>query len=245
MSTKIESLPPLSVSCLAEYVTRGGRSPESILRPYKFRDGGEGRARIVFRPPVVAVIRKYYKLGGDSKVFESAMADWQRRAAATDKKSLRAKLHSNIIALNSFRHRYKDKDFKVLPIHKINCKIEGVTFTASPDLWVEIKGRQFLIKIAFGKRKRSYADVVLAVMRRAALIHGYRIRQHNAVYLNVLTGEEMVGRFAYRRLVLTLAAAAREIAEIWPKVTQLDMLVPLVGKGAGSAAHTSGGPSSA
>jgi hypothetical protein len=217
-----EGIPPLPVSCLAEYVTRGGRSPESILRPYKFRDRGEGLARIVFRPPVVNVIRKYYKLDSNSGVFDSAIADWQKKADATDKRSLRAKLHSNIVALNSFRRHYQDRDFKVLPIHRISCQVGPLVFTALPDLWVKVKDREILIKIGFGKKNRSYVDIVLAVMRRAALVHGHRIRQHNAVYLNVRTGEELAGRFAYRRVALTLAGAAREIAETWPKVARLE-----------------------
>jgi hypothetical protein len=236
-----EGIPPLPVSCLAEYVTRGGRSPESILRPYKFRDRGEGLARIVFRPPVVTVIRNYYKLNSNSEVFDSAIADWQKRADATDKKSLRAKLHSNVIALNLFRRHYQDKDFTVLPLHRISCQIGPVVFTALPDLWVKVKDRELLIKIGFGKKNRSYVDIVLLVMRRAALIHGHRIRQHDAVYLNVRTGEELVGRFAYKLHALTLATAASEIAEVWPRVAQLGTLIPLAGKGAGAVAHTSGG----
>jgi hypothetical protein len=74
-------------------------------------------------------------------------------------------------------------------------------------------------------------------MRRAALTHHHRIRPHDAVFLNVLTGEELVSRFTYRELVLSLTAAAREIAGIWPKVTQLEAPVPPLGRGTGSPAH--------
>jgi hypothetical protein len=235
-----ELIPQLPVSCLAEYVTRGGRSPESILRPYKFRERGEGHVRIVFHPPVVAVIRKYYSQGRDPNILEAAIADWQKRSCTTDKKSLRGKLHSNIIALNSFRQHYEHKNFKVLPIRRISCPIGPLTFTASPDLWVEVEGKQFLIKIGFGRKKRSYADVILAVMRRAALIHGHRIRQHNAVYLNVMTGEEFVGRFGYKRIALTLERAASEIAQAWPRVSQVDVPTALVREGPGFTAHRSG-----
>jgi hypothetical protein len=243
MVEKSEVVPQLPVSCLAEYVTKGGRSPQSVLRPYKFRDDGEGRARIVFHPPVIAVIRKYYKLGRDPEVFESAAAKWQKRACETDKKGLRAKLNSNIVALNLFRRRYEHKDFKLMPIPRINCQIGQLIFTASPDLWVEVEGRHFLIKIGFGKKTRSYADIVLAVMRRAALTHGHRIPQHGAVYLNVLTGEEQIGRFSYKSVVQTLEAAAREIAETWPKVTQFDTVSILHATGTKSAAHVRGGHS--
>jgi len=237
MTKEGEGIPQLPVSCLAEYVSKGGRSPESVLRPYKFRASGEGLARIVFHPPVVTIIRKHYKLNRDSKVFDSARADWQKRADATEKKGQRAKLHSNIAALDLFRLQYKDRDFEVLPIHRISCRIGEIIFTAPPDLWVKENGQEHLIKIGFGKKKRSYIDALLVVMRRAALTHHHRIRPHNAVYLNVLTGEELVSRFSYRELVLTLTAAAREIAEIWPKVRQLEAPTLLLGKSTGAPAH--------
>jgi hypothetical protein len=153
---------------LAEYVSKGGRSPESVLRPYKFRTNGEGLARIVFHPPVVAVIRKHYKLNRDPEVFESARVDWRKRADATEKKGQRAKLHSNIAALDLFRLRYKDRDFEVLPVHRISYRIGEIIFTAPPDLWVRENGQEHLIKIGFGKKSRSYIDVLLVVMRRAA-----------------------------------------------------------------------------
>jgi hypothetical protein len=46
-----------------------------------------------------------------------------------------------------------------------------------------------------------------------------------------------VSRFSYRELVLTLTAAAREIAETWPKVRQLEAPVLPLGKSTGSVAH--------
>jgi len=232
MTEKSGAILQLPVSCLAEYATRGGRSPESVLRPYKFRGAGEGIARILFRPPVVAIIRRYFKLNRDAKVFENALADWHVRADATAKKGQRSKLQSNISALTLFRLQYARREFEILPAHKISYQIGQIVFTASPDLWVRENGQEHLIKIGFGKRSRSYIDILLAVMRRAALAHRHRIRPRNAVYLSVLTGEELVSRFAYRDLALTLAAAASEIVKAWPKVTQLGA-VSRIGSGAG------------
>ena len=72
--------PQLPMSCLAAFVAKGDGSPESILRPYKFRESGEGRARIICHPPAIALIRKFYRLGKDAKVFESATTEWRRKA---------------------------------------------------------------------------------------------------------------------------------------------------------------------
>src|SRR5579862_1033479 len=153
MTVRSGAVPPLSVSCLAEYITRGGRSPESVLRPYKFKDLGEGRARIVFHPPVLTVIRRFYKSNKDTRVIDTAIAAWESKAGKTDKKSVRSKLHSNIKGLRLFLTRYGNKEFEILPSRKISYLIEQLIFTASPDLWVKANGRELLIKVGFGDRK--------------------------------------------------------------------------------------------
>jgi hypothetical protein len=227
---KSEAVPPLSVSCLAEYVTRGSRSPESVLRPYKFKDLGEGRARIVFHPPVLTVIRRFYKSNKDVQVIDAAIAAWESKADKTEKRSVRSKLRSNIKGLRLFLTRYGSKELEILPSRKISCLIEQLVFTASPDLWVKANGRELLIKVGFGKKGRSHIDIVLAVMRRAALMSGYRVRQHEALYLNLRTGEEMFPRFAYKQIAVTLSSAARQIARIWPTVTASAAPAPSLSK---------------
>lgn len=140
----------LPVSCLAEYVTKGGRSPESVLRPYKFRTRGEGRARIIFHPAVLNAIRRYFKLNKDPGILEAAIVDWHKKANTTAKKCVRARHISNISALNLFRLHYADMDFEILSVRRITCRIEQLVITAQPDLWVKRNGREHLIKIGFG-----------------------------------------------------------------------------------------------
>jgi hypothetical protein len=215
-----EVIPQLPVSCLAAFVAKGGRSPESILRPYKFRENAEGRARIICHPPAIALIRRFYKLGKDVMVLDSATAEWRRKVCATDNRSVHARLLSNIVAIDSFRVHLADRDFEILPIHRISCQVGPLVFAASPDLWVKENGEERLIRIGFGKKDRSYIDTLLIIMRRAAIIRGHNILPQNAVYLHASTGQELVSRFSYGGMVLTLTAAAREIAETWPKVTR-------------------------
>jgi len=215
-----EVITQLPMSCLAAFVAKAGRSPESILRPYKFREVGEGHARIICHPPATVLIRKFYKLGKDFKILDSATAEWRRKANSTENKSVHARLLSNIAAIDAFRVHFAGRDFEVLPVHRISCQIGQLVFAASPDLWVRENGEERLIKIGFGTKKRSYVDTLLIVMRRAATLHQHIILPQNAVYLHVQTGQELVSRFSYEGMVLTLTAAAREIVETWPKVTQ-------------------------
>lgn len=218
--TKVEVIPNLPVSCLAEYITRGSRSPESVLRPYKFREMGEGQARIVFRPPVLTVIRRFFKSGRRVEVLQEAITEWEKRAEATNKKAVRSRHRSNIAGLQSFWHRFGDREFDLMPIKKISCRIEQIVFNATPDLWARFRGGEMLIKLAFGRRRRSYAEVVVLIMRRAALLQGHKIRKRNAIYLNVLSGEQVTASFTFKQAALTLSNAAREIAKVWPTVAK-------------------------
>lgn len=215
----LEVVSNLPASCLAEFITRGRRSPESVLRPYKFRELGEGQARIVFRPPVVTAIRRFFKSGRKVEVIRNAIAEWEQKAEATDKKSVRARHRSNIVGLECFFRRFGDREFELITPMKIGCPIERIVFTATPDLWANVKGEEILIKIGFGKKRRTYYEVILVLMRRAALLSGYKVRKRNAIYLNVLTGEQVTANFTFKQAAVTLSNAAREITRLWPTVS--------------------------
>jgi hypothetical protein len=209
----------LPVSCLAEFVTGGSRSPISILRPYKFRKDAEGRARTTFYPPVLTAIRKFYKSGKRKSIFDDAIHEWEKRAEATENKALKTKLHGDAKALQSFHKLYAARDFMILPIPRITCRIGSVTWKAAPDLWVRENGIEVLIKLGFSSKTRSHTDVLLAVIRAAALLNNHRAKRENVVYLDARTGEERICRFPISRLRHTLLTASREIAEIWDSVT--------------------------
>lgn len=93
-------------------------------------------------------------------------------------------------------------------------------FTAKPDLWVEENGTQVLLKIGIARKKSSYVDILLTVIRKAAVSSGYRgVRAKNVVYLNVSTGKEMICTSNLTRFNRSFKVVAREIARAWPNVT--------------------------
>ncbi|MGB9233142.1 MAG: hypothetical protein WCC04_01930 [Terriglobales bacterium] len=106
-----------------------------------------------------------------------------------------------------------------MPNHRLAYRIEKIVVTAQPDLWVEENGTQVLLKIGIARKKSSYVDILLTVIRKAAINSGYRVRARNVVYLNVTTGKEMVCTSSLKHFNRTFRAMAREIAEAWPSVT--------------------------
>ena len=49
-----------------------------------------------------------------------------------------------------------------------------------------------MLKIGMARHKISYVDMLLSLLRKAAVSGGYKIRARNIVYLNVSTGREMI-----------------------------------------------------
>jgi hypothetical protein len=207
------------VSCLAEFMSSSGRSAEALLRPYKFNKRGEGFARSSYYQYALAAIRNHHNTGNDPKVFPAAILELRKKADDTDRQWQRVKLEKNIAALEAYQRIYKDRKFQILPCHRIEYRIGQVTFTAQPDLWVEENGTELLLKIGIARKKASYIDIVLTVMRKAAIDSGYRrVRARNVIYLNISTGKEMFCIGKLTRFNRSFRAIASEIARAWPTV---------------------------
>lgn len=221
LQTKASEAPVrVSVSCLAELMNSPNRSVESLLRPYKFNKRGEGFARSGYYQYAVAAIRKYHSNGNDRKVFEAALLELRSKVATADEKWRGVKFAKNAAAIEAYRSTYGERQFRVLPNHRIGYRLGQVVFTAQPDLWVEEEGIQVLLKIGIAKKQSSYVDMLLTVMRKAAVSSKYRnIRARNVVYLNVTTGKEMTCQSSLTRFNRTFASVARNIARAWPNVT--------------------------
>lgn len=210
----------VAVSCLADFVSSPGRSVESLLRPYKYSKRGEGAGRSGYYRPALNAVRKFHNSGNSQAVFQDALVEFQKRADTARDKRERLKFEKNVIALQLYHRYYGKRKFRVLSNRRIAYRIGKVVFTAQPDLWVEDEnGVQVLLKIGMARKKPSYVDIVLTVIRKAAISSGQKIRAKNIVYLNVSTGKEMICRSNLKQFNRTFNFVAREIAKAWPHVT--------------------------
>ena len=215
----------VSVSCLAELIKSPNRSADSVatlLRPFKFNKRGEGFARSGFYKPAFAAIRSYHSNGSDGKIFEAAILDLRNKAVRAEEKWERVKFEKNIDAIKAYRAIYGKRHFRVLTNHRLSYPIGKVVVTAQPDLWVidEDEGMQVLLKIGITKKQPSYVDILLTVIRKAAIASGYtEVRARNVLYLNVTTGKEMICESGLTRFNRTFAFIARNIVKAWPSVT--------------------------
>lgn len=211
----------ISASGVAEFIAASPASKANRLRPFKYRDRGEGAGRSSYYQKAVSTIREYHRAGNDHSVIRHALEDLM--VVAHDKSLhtlVRVKARRNSEALLAYEKRYGRRKFRVLPNHRISLPMGDVTITVQPDLWVEEEGTQVLIKIGVAKRKsQKYVDLLLHVIRKAAIATGYRVRARNVVYLDIATGKEVVSQLPLPYFNRTLTSARHEIAQLWPSVT--------------------------
>ena len=208
----------VSMSCLADFVTSYGRSAESRLRPFKYNKRGEGFARASYYQYALQTIRNYHSQENSPRVLEEALLEMRTRADNAKESRERTKFEHNASAVEAYKKCYGNRKFKVLPKKRLEYRVGGVAVTAQPDLWVEERGTQVLLKIGVARRNTSYVDMLLALLRKATVSSGYKIRAKNIVYLNVTNGKEMICLGPLTRFNRTFAAATKEIAGVWPTI---------------------------
>lgn len=209
----------VSATCLAEFVTSGrSASLAALLRPYKENKKGKGFIRSVYYRPALLAIRKYLACGRDSKALREATLDLQKKAGVAKTRAQQVRCERNVQAIEAYARLYGTRNFVVQSNRRLAYKLGPIILTAEPDLWVTENGIPVLLKIGLAKRKRDFVDVVLTVIRKAAVSNGCRVRAKNIVYLNIRSGEEMICRGPLRRFNQTFLSAARQIARAWPNV---------------------------
>jgi hypothetical protein len=210
----------ISASCLAEYATSRGRSVESLLRPFKFKERGEGFARSSYYQPAVSAIRLYHSRGNDLAVFHDARIGLRQRAEKAAKRLERVRCERNIDAIIAYSHIYRDRKFTVLPNKRIEYRLDRVLITTQPDLWVQEGSSQVLLKIGVARKNRTYIDALLTITRKAAISSGHRIRARNFVYLDVKTARELTCAASLKTFNRQFMSKAQEIASAWARIEE-------------------------
>jgi len=213
-----DELIKIGVSGFAECATSNPKSLPNKLRPYKFKSKGEGAGRSGYYQFALNTIRLYHKSERDPKIFEKAINELLAKSQTEPDKLRRIKYKSNAAAIVAYHKIYGNRRFKVLPNHRLRYRIGSIVVTAQPDLWVEEDGTQVLIKVGVNKKKAMRIDVLLYVMRKAAIATGYRVRARNVVYLDVTNGQERCCNNHLSRYNRMFVGLARQIAKVWPTI---------------------------
>ena len=208
----------LPISGLAEFITSTGRSPIARLRPFKLKRSGEAFARTSYYQPAISAIRAYHSSGNSRQIIDDELSKLGRLSQAATKSRVRARLDGNTKAINAYLQVYGNRQFRVLPNRRLRYKVGGILVSAQPDLWVDEHGTQVLVKIGIAKKHPSYVELLLSLLRKAAIQSKYRIRAKNIVYLNVSTGKEIICSGGLTRFNRVALEAAAEITALWDTI---------------------------
>ena len=137
----------IGVSGFAECVASDPASRLKKLRPFKFKNKGEGAGRSAYYQRALAAIREYHRSGRNPAVFARARHELEAALEAAVAPQDRTKCTKNTDAIEAYERIYGRRNFRILRNHRLAYRIGGLTITAQPDLWVEENGTQVLIKI--------------------------------------------------------------------------------------------------
>lgn len=200
----------LSATGVAEFIQASPATRTRKLQPFKYPHRGEGAGRSSYYKPTIDTVREYHRRG-DPKIIRRKIEELTtlENDSSLPKRN-RTRARRNIDALMAYEDLYGNRNFSVQPNHRLAFKVGSVTITAQPDLWVEENGVQVLIKLGVAKNRSSdYIDLLLHLIRKAAIATGYKVRARNIAYLNVATGEEVVSQLQLSHFNRTI----RELAQ--------------------------------
>lgn len=211
----------IGASGFSECVISFPKITHAKLRPFKIKTKGEGAGRSAYYKKALDTIREYHRAANDASVFKRAKQELSAIYDALDPKLQfreRVKISKNIEALLAYEKVYGRRLFLVCHRHRISLRIGNVVVTAQPDLWVSENGVEVLIKVGASKKKEQQIDMMLYLLRKAAVASGFRIRARNIVYLDIGRAEEKCCQANLPRFNRMFAGVARAIEAMWPEV---------------------------
>jgi hypothetical protein len=211
----------IGASGFSECVTSFPKITHAKLRPFKIKTKGEGAGRSGYYKRALDAIREYHRRGNDPTVFKNAKQELGALFESLDPKTQyrdRVKTAKNVEALIAYEQVYGHRLFLMQNRHRISVQIGHVVITAQPDLWVSENGVEVLIKVGAAKKKEQEIDIMLYLLRKAAVASGYRIRSRNVVYLDIAHGQERCCQNNLARFNRVFAGVAKLIEATWPEV---------------------------
>lgn len=213
--------PKISAKGLAEFAFASATRKRSIARNYKFPSQGEGIGRAIYYAAALNAIRAYHKHNRDKGIFADAIQALELRVKEFEGRKKdrlkKIKAENNIRAIQIYAKQFGGKDFVLLPVPNVRLMSGRVVITAKPDLYVEHRGKQFLIKLDLGKKK-SKSEVISAllyILYRAAIEAKLAVDTRRVLYFD--TGDEAeyeCPKDTPSRL-RALEASCNDYAEIW------------------------------
>jgi hypothetical protein len=208
----------ITVKGLAKFMTKGPAGQRKVLRDFKIPKP-EGFVQTVYYGEARQAIRDYHSKGNNPATLIKAVEGLQVEADRAEGQS-ETRLKHNIRAIESYLQHFASQKFKVLTTPRLEYLHQNVTVNANPDLFVEEKQRQKLIKLELGADKpdKAMVRIILQVMYEAAVRAGLNLRPQDVIYLDASRAEQHRGAKVRARLSRDVEAACENIEAMWPGI---------------------------
>lgn len=205
----------LTVKGLAKFMTRKPAAQRKILHDFKFPQP-EGHVQTVYYREARQAIHDYHNEGNNPATLIGAVDSLRARADRSQGQT-QIRLEHNIRALESYLKHFAGKQFTILKTPRTYYSHGNVTITAAPDLFVEERGAQRLIKLELGADApdKDMIKIILQVMYDAAKAAGLNVRPQDVIYLDASRALQYKGAKARARLQRDIEAACENIEAMW------------------------------
>lgn len=208
----------ITVKGLAKFMTKGPAGQRKVLHDFK-SPKPEGFVQTVYYGEARQAIREYHSKGNNPATLVKAIEDLRAEADRASGQT-QTRLEHNIRAVESYLRHFAHRGFKVLPTPRLEYSHRSVAVSAAPDLFVEEKGREKLIKLELGADApdRAMVKIILQVMYQAALSNGMSVRPQDVIYLDASRAVQHKGAKVRARLRHEIEAACENIEAMWPGI---------------------------
>jgi hypothetical protein len=208
----------ITVKGLAKFMTKGPVGQRKVLRDFKFPKP-EGFVQSIYYGEARRAIRDYHSKGNSPATLVKAIEDLRAEADRAAGQAQR-RLEHNIRAVESYLKHFANRRFRVLQTPRLGYSRQNLYVSATPDLFVEEKGREKLIKLELGADApdRAMIKIILQVMYEAALSNGVRVRPQDVIYLDASRAVQHRGAKARARVTREIEAACENIEAMWPGI---------------------------
>ncbi|MEJ2254308.1 MAG: hypothetical protein P8Y75_08075 [Nitrospirota bacterium] len=208
----------LSLKGLAEYMTATDSHKRKMLRDYKY-PSVEALAKITYYREARDRIAAFHSGGHDTGWLLDAAADLDVLVQSSDG-TRKTRFKYNARALRGYAKHFGKKKFKVLGETTYGLHFDDVLITVHPDLHVEEKGKEKLIKLEFGLKEPDSRKVKIInqCMLEAVLRDRLDIASSGVLYFDVPRGRIHKGARIGSRMTNDIDAACKNISAIWDNI---------------------------
>jgi hypothetical protein len=209
----------ISVKGLADFMTASASRQRKIIHEYKYPTEDEARAKILYYREARDRIEICHRAGYPTNWLLSEAYHIDALASSSMGRT-KTRLSHNSRALRSYSKHFTTRAFKVLDDLSLSLIYGDVRVTAVPDLHVEEKGQERVLKFDFSvdpplaDEVKIICQVLFEALGHAALT----IPASSVLFLDVERGRVHKGARVGARMRRDVEATCQTISAIWDKI---------------------------